>query len=265
VPAPLRSLSAAGSAQASLRPRCPSRPNISSHDQPRGERNRDGSGRFLAGVLGSAATPETSWRPPSAPAGPNDHHSCPVAVQLVPGRRPRALAQPARLTQDARTSDVYIVDNKLEPGATTGRSRCWSGSAGYPERQPRPAGRETTTRKSDPSRSLAPASTNDQSPRRRRRRWLTLLLQVSAGQKQKPTDRGSLGDAAEARPPIRSRYGRREAPGSHGLADWPGFLPPPHRTVHAVLPHTALRRSSPPAFSVPSATPGWGVARRWFR
>jgi hypothetical protein len=36
-------------------------------------------------------------------------------------------------------------------------------------------------------------------------------------------------------------------------------------TVHAVLPHTAHRRSSPPAFSVPSAMPGWGVAQRWFR
>ncbi len=43
------------------------------------------------------------------------------------------------------------------------------------------------------------------------------------------------------------------------------FLPPPPRTVHAIFPHTALRRSSPPAFSVPVATAGWVVARRWFR
>jgi hypothetical protein len=38
-----------------------------------------------------------------------------------------------------------------------------------------------------------------------------------------------------------------------------------HRTVHAVLPHTAPRRSSPGAFRVPVATAGWVVARRWFR
>ena len=49
------------------------------------------------------------------------------------------------------------------------------------------------------------------------------------------------------------------------VADWSGFLPPPHRTVHAIFPHTALRRSSPSAFSVPVATAGWVVARRWFR
>jgi hypothetical protein len=35
-------------------------------------------------------------------------------------------------------------------------------------------------------------------------------------------------------------------------------------TVHAVLPHTALRRSSPAVFSVPDATAGGVVARRWF-
>src|SRR3989441_11645110 len=45
--------------------------------------------------------------------------------------------------------------------------------------------------------------------------------------------------------------GRREAPGTarHVLARLvSGFLPPPPRTVHAVLPHTAHRRPSPPAF-----------------
>lgn len=31
----------------------------------------------------------------------------------------------------------------------------------------------------------------------------------------------------------------------------PRFQPPPHRTVHAVLPHTAHRRRSPPAFGLP--------------
>ena len=33
--------------------------------------------------------------------------------------------------------------------------------------------------------------------------------------------------------------------------DWPGLLPPPHRTVRAVFPHTAHRRSSPLAFGYP--------------
>ena len=33
--------------------------------------------------------------------------------------------------------------------------------------------------------------------------------------------------------------------------DWLGFLPPPHRTVQAVFPHTAHRRSSPLAFGYP--------------
>jgi hypothetical protein len=32
--------------------------------------------------------------------------------------------------------------------------------------------------------------------------------------------------------------------------DWSGFLPPPPRTVQAVLPHTAHRRLSPPAFGL---------------
>jgi len=34
-----------------------------------------------------------------------------------------------------------------------------------------------------------------------------------------------------------------------------GFLPPPHRTVHAIFPHTALRRSSPSAFGFPVPRP----------
>ena len=41
--------------------------------------------------------------------------------------------------------------------------------------------------------------------------------------------------------------------GRTAVADWSGFLPLPHRTVHAVFPHTALRRSSPAAFSFPGA------------
>jgi len=55
----------------------------------------------------------------------------------------------------------------------------------------------------------------------------------------------------------------------HGVADWPGFLPPPHRTVHAVLPHTAHRRPSPPAFGRPRLTrqsrKGLGVTTNWSR
>src|SRR5438128_10040583 len=43
---------------------------------------------------------------------------------------------------------------------------------------------------------------------------------------------GSAGGASAARP---------EPTGAR-------FLPPPPRTVHAVLPHTAHRRPSPPAF-----------------
>src|SRR3954468_19801668 len=60
------------------------------------------------------------------------------------------------------------------------------------------------------------------------------------------------------------RVGERRL-ASRGVADCRWFPPAPHRTVHAVLPHTAHRRSSPSAFSVPCATAGWGVARRWFR
>jgi hypothetical protein len=44
---------------------------------------------------------------------------------------------------------------------------------------------------------------------------------------------------------------RRLAP--RGLADWCRFPPAPHRSVHAVVPHTAHRRSSPSAFG--SLTP----------
>jgi len=57
--------------------------------------------------------------------------------------------------------------------------------------------------------------------------------------------------------------GRREAPEPRGTCwpDWLGFLPPPHRSVHAVLPHTAHRRSSPPAFSSPGVVTGSGAAR----
>src|SRR3954454_7026773 len=39
--------------------------------------------------------------------------------------------------------------------------------------------------------------------------------------------------------------------------DWPGFLPPPPRSVHAVFSHTALRRSSPSAFGSRSPRPIW--------
>src|SRR4051794_32516958 len=39
--------------------------------------------------------------------------------------------------------------------------------------------------------------------------------------------------------------------------DWPGFLPPPPRSVHAVFSHTALRRSSPSAFGSRSPRPVW--------
>src|SRR5215212_7891568 len=49
--------------------------------------------------------------------------------------------------------------------------------------------------------------------------------------------------------------GRREAPAfaRHGRLS-ASFLPPPHRSVHAVLPHTAHRRPSPPAFGVARLT-----------
>jgi hypothetical protein len=48
-------------------------------------------------------------------------------------------------------------------------------------------------------------------------------------------------------------------------AAWPtsaGFLPPPLRTVRAVLPHTAPRRSSPSVFGSSRATACWVVAGR---
>ena len=56
--------------------------------------------------------------------------------------------------------------------------------------------------------------------------------------------------ASAAPPASPSRVGGRRP----RRAAWPtgaGFLPPPPRTVHAVLSHTAHRRSSPPAFSFP--------------
>ena len=60
--------------------------------------------------------------------------------------------------------------------------------------------------------------------------------------------------------------GRREAPGLCGCVSPTGLVSShPPSTVHAVLPHTAHRRPSPPAFSVPVATAGWAAARRWFR
>ena len=60
------------------------------------------------------------------------------------------------------------------------------------------------------------------------------------------------------------RVGERRL-ASRGVADCRWFPLAPHRTVHAVLPHTAHRRSSPSAFSVPIAMAGLVVARRWFR
>jgi hypothetical protein len=47
-------------------------------------------------------------------------------------------------------------------------------------------------------------------------------------------------------------WGRLEALGWHGLADWSGHLQPPHRRVHAVLRHTAHRNRS-----VRSGQGGW--------
>ncbi|MGA2013166.1 MAG: transposase [Solirubrobacteraceae bacterium] len=49
---------------------------------------------------------------------------------------------------------------------------------------------------------------------------------------------------------------RGARPRGAGWPDWSGFLPPPPRTVHAVLSHTAHRRSSPSAFSSLDATAG---------
>src|SRR3954454_18998883 len=54
--------------------------------------------------------------------------------------------------------------------------------------------------------------------------------------------------------------GRRRAP--HGLADWRWFPPAPHRSVHAVLPHTARRRRFTGRHS---AGAGWAVAQGRFR
>ncbi len=58
--------------------------------------------------------------------------------------------------------------------------------------------------------------------------------------------------------------GRRLAPRGVGrLARW--FPPAPHRTVREVLPHTAHRRLSPPAFGFTPATAGSAAARRRVR
>jgi hypothetical protein len=54
--------------------------------------------------------------------------------------------------------------------------------------------------------------------------------------------------------------GRREAPAlaRHRRLS-ARFLPPPHRTVRAVLSHTALRRSSPSAFGYLPRQARWGL------
>src|SRR5436305_5947213 len=59
--------------------------------------------------------------------------------------------------------------------------------------------------------------------------------------------------------PRRGRVGgRRLAPRGRAGPTGAGLLPPPHRTVRAVLPHTAHRRSSPAALrpSPPDLWPG---------
>ncbi len=74
--------------------------------------------------------------------------------------------------------------------------------------------------------------------------------------------RGGLSPRLRASLLLPPRRRRQPPDGSQGRvggrrprrAAWPtgaGFLPPPPRTVHAVLSHTAHRRSSPPAFSFP--------------
>src|SRR5215218_3282445 len=80
---------------------------------------------------------------------------------------------------------------------------------------------------------------------------------------REPTPRGRVGPGQELDPvagmlghlvqtaTLTEPWGRREAPTPFRHAA-PGtrFLPPPPRSVHAVLPHTAHRRRSPPAFDL---------------
>ena len=90
-----------------------------------------------------------------------------------------------------------------------------------------------------------------------------VLAERSAGCKHERRRFGSIAVAA-----IRAG-GSAGGAWLRGVADWPGFLPPPHRTVHAVLPHTAHRRPSPPAFGRPRLTrqsrKGLGVTTSWSR
>ena len=69
----------------------------------------------------------------------------------------------------------------------------------------------------------------------------------SSGRRAAAASAGAVGVVGSARGAWTARQ---------SWPDWSGFLSPPHRSVHAVLPHTALRRSSPSAFgSFPSPGP----------
>src|ERR1019366_2409550 len=60
--------------------------------------------------------------------------------------------------------------------------------------------------------------------------------------------------------PLGLLEGRREAPAfARHCRLIARFLPPPPRSVHAVLPHTAHRRSSPPAFGYLPRQARWGL------
>jgi hypothetical protein len=131
-----------------------------------------------------------------------------------------------------RVRGTSVRDSSQTDGQLSHQAEAASGVAGAPSRCRR-GGRQTpgwTTCDSAarwPTSSLPPA--------------IRHVLARGTGTSKRPARTPEVGRVGE----------RRLAP--RGLADWCRFPPAPHRSVHAVVPHTAHRRSSPSAFG--SLTP----------
>src|SRR4051794_7087570 len=120
---------------------------------------------------------------------------------------------------------------------------CWPGECG--SRSPPTRARSAGTSSWAEARALTARRSRHTTWRTSRERGSPDQTSTAIAAERAETD---LSPTIGESPKPASRVGERRPAVRQMLPDWPGFLPPPPRSVHAVLPHTALRRSSPPAF-----------------
>ncbi len=173
------------------------------------------------------------------------------------GKRPRG-ADPTRPGKAGRLLRSWLISAQLEQLSRTVDQLRWMAIADARLAVPSPrqvgrggerqlsaalrAGRFPTTtepsalawslaREPIPCTQNAPFAWNDRTPHEGHR----------------PSSESTFAHTASNAPHLQCRVGGWRG----GIVRMLRFQPPPHRTVRAVLPHTAHRRRSPPAFGLP--------------